>query len=230
MSSLGLSSNTTGVVAEDCYLPPRPHPSTYFKKNEKKAHDGIAVKYRLKPFPDPSREAETKWLSEAEIQTEVNKPSQDWIEAGSGSVGKFYLEILGCNGLPNLDFDPSGRNKSDPFVLINFEDSVVNTDVINDCLAPRWIKGHHDKIGRAIINPTNLRPDTMYTMRYSLLDSDEIGQKATGKIMFRLRFESATERQFLLSTFQLRKDYYVSTTRRADCQTMSFALTNDVSL
>lgn len=245
------------MFADDCYLPPRPHPSTLWKRNEKKAEEGIAVKYRIKPFPDPSREAETKWMPENQIQAESKKASQEWIEAGSGNVGKFYLEILGCDGLPNLDISVAGRNKSDPFVLIAFEDCVVNTDVINDCLAPRWmpwtrrafvfnvmhpssqfyiavmdyegVKSRHDKIGRVIVNPTNLRPDTMYTMRYSLLDSDEIDRKSTGKIMFRLRFETPTNRQFLLSTFQLRNEYHVSTTGRADSQTMRFALTNDVS-
>ena len=259
MKSLGLSSGVTGVFAEDCYLPPRPHPNTLWKKNEKKADDGIAVRYRLKPFPDPSRPvAETKWLSEKQIQAEVKKPSHDWIEAGSGDVGKFYLEILGCDGLPNLDLSISGRNKSDPFVCICFEDCVVNTDVINDCLEPRWmpwtrrafvfnvmhpssqfyisvmdyegIKGHHDKIGRCIVNPTNLRPNTMYSMRYSLLNSDDINRKLRGKIFFRLRFESTTERQHLLSTIQFKSQYHVSTNAYADSKTISVAVTNDVSL
>lgn len=260
MSTLGLASGgPTGVFADDCYLPPRTHPSTVWKKNERKADDGIAVKYRIKPFPDPSRPiAETKWLSEKQIQAEVKKPSRDWIEAGSGNVGKFYLEILGCDGLPNLDMSVSGRNKSDPFVCICYEDCVVNTDVINDCLAPRWmpwtqrafvfnvmhpssqfyiavmdheeVKGQHDKIGRCIVNPTNLRPNIMYSMRYNLVNSDEVNRKTRGKIFFRIRFESPTERQYLLSTLQFRTNYYVSTNAYADSNTMSVALTNDVSL
>ena len=139
LSNLGLSSGVTGVFAEDSSLPPRIHPSTSWKRNERKTEDSLAPKYRLKPFPDPSRPQATKWLSRKEIERETKKPSQDWIEAGSGNVGKLYLEILGCDDIPNLDYSVSGRNKSDPFVCIAFEDCVVNTDVINDCLAPRWM-------------------------------------------------------------------------------------------
>lgn len=255
LSKLGLSSNT-GVFADECYLPPRTHKAKLYKRQERKATDGMTVTYRLKPFADPNRpEDETKWLSHTEILRESVKPSENWIEAGSGSAGKLYFEILGCDGLPNLDISASSRNKSDPFVCITFEDCVVNTDVINDCLSPRWmpwtqrafvfnvmhpssqfyiavmdhegIKSHHDKIGRCAVNVTNIRPNMMYNMRYSLLNSDEKDRKVTGKIMFRLRFESSNERQLLLSPFQLRKEYYVSTNSNVDKHTLTYALTHD---
>ena len=256
LSKLGISSRVTGIFAEDCSLPPRLYPSKTFQRTEKPT-EGIAVKYRIKPFPDPDRVTETKWMTEHQIQTAWKEPSREWVEAGSGNVGKFYLEVLGCDGLPNLDLSVTGRNKSDPFVLIAFEDCVVNTDVINDCLSPRWmpwtrrafvfnvmhpssqfyiavmdyeeVKGQHDKIGRVIVNPTNLRPGTMYTMRYNLLDSNAKNRKTFGQITFRLRFESATQRQFLLSAFQMRTRYSVSTNDRADSESMTFALTNEVS-
>ena len=259
LSALGLSSGVTGVFSEDCLLPPRSHPATTYKRNQKDAEEGKPMRYRLKPFADPSRpEVETKWMSPKDIQLESKNPSREWIETGSGEVGKFYLEIIGCDGLPNLDISPLGRNKSDPFVCIAFEDSVVNTDVINDCLSPRWmpwtrrafvfnvmhpssqffiavldhedIKLHHDKIGRCVVNPTNLRPDTMYHMRYNLLSSDDLDRKVTGQIMFRLRFECSNDRQFLMSAFQMRKEYFVSTNGHKCSQTMDYALTNDVSI
>ena len=263
LRTLGLSSRLTGVFTEDCYLPPRNHRSRILKKHQRKAEDGLAIQYRLKPFVDPSRpEAETKWMTEKEIEREAKKPSREWIEAGSGSAGKFYVEIIGCDGLPNLDLSVTGRNKSDPFVCIAFEDGVVNTDVINDCLSPRWMpwsrrafvfnvlhpssqfyisvmdydeiipgnpRSSHDKMGRCILNPTNARPNTTYTMRYSLFSSDELDRKIVGKIMFRFRYESTNERQILLSAFQFRNHYNVSTNRKTDFTTASYALTNDVS-
>jgi len=253
----------TGVFTADCYLPPRSHRSRILKKRQRKAEDGLAIQYRLKPFADPSRpEAETKWLTERQIERESKNPSKEWIEAGSGTGGKVYIEILGCDGLPNLDLSITGRDKSDPFVCIAFEDSVVNTDVINDCLSPRWMpwsrrafvfnvlhpssqfyisvmdydeiipgnpKPSHDKMGRCILNPTNARPNTTYTMRYSLFSSDELDRKIVGKIIFRFRYESTNERQILLSAFQFRNHYNVSTNRKTDFTTTSYALTNDVS-
>ena len=141
LRTLGLSSRLTGVFTEDSYLPPRAHPNPLLKKYQRKAEDGLAIQYRLKPFPDPSRlEEETKWLTKKEIELEATSPSRQWIEGGSGSVGKYYIEIIGCDGLPNLDLaGVTGRDKSDPFVCIAFEDCIVNTDVINDCLSPRWM-------------------------------------------------------------------------------------------
>jgi hypothetical protein len=37
------------------------------------------------------------------IQEEVTKSSRFWTDAGTGNLGKVYLEILGCDDLPNLD-------------------------------------------------------------------------------------------------------------------------------
>ena len=233
------------------------------KRQQRKAEDGSkAIQYRLKPSADPSRpEQETKWLTQRQIERESQKSSQKWIEAGSGTVGKFYMEIIGCDGLPNLDISIMGRNKSDPFVCIAFEDCVVNTDVVNDCLSPRWMpwtqrafvfnvmhpssqfyiaamdynevvpgnQSQCDKLGRCIVNPTNVRPNTMYTIRMSLFTSDDTDRQITGKIVIRLRYESSDERQLLLSAFQFRNHYDVSTNRKTDFATTKYALTNDVS-
>jgi hypothetical protein len=129
-----------GVHAKDAYLPPQTHPAAPLKRNKRPTEDGRSTQYRVKPCPDPERpEDETKWMTAREIETMAMEPSRKWIEAGSGSVWKIYLEILGCNDIPNLDFSITGRDKSDPFVSIAYEDVVVNTDVINDCLSPRWL-------------------------------------------------------------------------------------------
>jgi hypothetical protein len=52
-------------------------------------------KIRVKPHPDPRRAKETAWMSPDEIKAEVLKPSHAWLEAGSGTLGKLYLEVRG---------------------------------------------------------------------------------------------------------------------------------------
>jgi hypothetical protein len=52
-------------------------------------------KIRVKPHPDPRRAKETAWMSPDEIKAEVLKPSHTWLEAGSGTLGKLYLEVRG---------------------------------------------------------------------------------------------------------------------------------------
>jgi len=261
--AFGLNSSRclTGVFTEDSYLPPQYHRSPLLKKYQRKAKGGVAIQYRIKPFPDPFLpEQDTKWLTKSEIERKAMEPSKQWIEAGSGSVGKFFVEIIGCDGLPNVDVSITGRNKSDPFVCIAFEDCFVNTDVINDCLSPRWMPwtqrsfifnvNHpssqlniavmdydeflpgspmpsHDKLGRCCFNPTNVRTNTSYTLRFSLFDSDEVDRRIVGKITLRFRYESTDERQILLSAFQFRNHYSVSTNRKSDSTTTQYALTND---
>lgn len=83
-------------------------------------------------------------MSKAQIDAEAQKPSKSWIQAGSGSLGKLYFEVIGCNGLPNIDAVPlpvSGAifAKTDAYATIIYEDSIVNTDVIMDTLYPRWL-------------------------------------------------------------------------------------------
>ena len=50
------------------------------------------------------------------------------------------VEILRCDGLPNLDqtVPPTG-DKTDAFAAVLFEDTLVRTDVIFDRLSPRWL-------------------------------------------------------------------------------------------
>jgi hypothetical protein len=103
-----------GLYAADSFLPLRVVPNPVVKRNRRPTSDGKSVQYRVKPFPDPDRPVvETKWLTENEIEQEASKPSTKWIEAGSGAVGKYYVEIIGCDGLPNMDFSITGRDKTD---------------------------------------------------------------------------------------------------------------------
>ena len=114
------------------------------------------------------------------------------------------VEILSCDGLPNLDETPAGvpatGDKTDAFVAMLFEDTLVRTDVIFDRLNPRWMPwsmrafafpiqhpgsplilavfdydqgpmNAHDPIGRVVINMTNFEAETVYNLSYKLHNS-----------------------------------------------------------
>jgi hypothetical protein len=174
-------------------------------------------KLRVKPYTDPSRpDHETKFLSEAEMQEMCFKPSQSWVEAGSGTIGQVKVEILSCEGLPNKDIGKFFGNKIDPLVSLIFEDVIVQTDVIQDCQNPIFLPWtqraflfnrmhplstlyigvynhnygpfHHDNIGRIAIDIREFDPNTVYTMKYNLYNSSVItNRKEKGKITIRLQ-------------------------------------------
>jgi hypothetical protein len=151
--------------------------------------------FRVMPYPDPSRPKETEWMTKDEIHEEALKPSVRWVQAGYGSTGTVYVEIIGCNNLPNLDL--SAVDLTDPFVGIVFEDNFVRTDIIWDELNPRWMPwttrafafqvrhpssilmlgvfdhdetplDHHDTVGRVVINTANFECDTTYLLHHQL--------------------------------------------------------------
>jgi len=154
----------------------------------------------VKPHPDPDRLDATTFLTEAELRDECYKPSKYWIQAGSGALGKVYLEILRCRGLPNVDAGESFGNKTDAFVTVVYDDVMVQTDVIDDSLSPMWLPWQrrafvlrmthpstalyvgvtdydvgpleHENIGRiAIPVGTNFVPGLVYTLTYRLNES-----------------------------------------------------------
>ena len=178
---------------------------------------GGLTQHRVKPGPDPGRpEHATKWMTEAEIDAESLKPSTKWIEAGSGDIGKLFVEVIGCDGLPNMDTQAMGGGKTDAFASIVYEDCIVNTEVINDTLSPRWMPwtqrafifsmmhpssefmvgvldydspapmAKHDPIGRASVDITNFRPGMEYTLYYDLYTS-AIVKKRKAKGSIKLR-------------------------------------------
>jgi hypothetical protein len=138
-------------------------------------------------------------MTGSKIVEEAMKPTRKWIEAGTGGLAKLYLEVIKCDNLPNLDNKMEG--KTDAFCCIIFEDAIVNTDVINDELSPRWVpwsqrgfvfrvahpssqvlvgvfdfdseKGlnSHDAVGRVSIDITNFRANTEYLLTYDLYRS-----------------------------------------------------------
>lgn len=135
------------------------------------------------------------------------------------------MEVLGCDHLPNLDISLTGRDKTDAFACLVFEDCIVNTDVINDTLSPRWMPWSqrafilnimhpssqlmvgvfdhdsgiadpgHDPVGRAVVNLTNLRQGTEYTLTYVLYESYREERVARGSITLRIRVEIPNNRK-----------------------------------
>jgi hypothetical protein len=78
-------------------------------------------------------------MTKKEIEVETPKESQNWIDVGTGKLGRLFVEILGCDDLPNLDSGGFAGNKTDTFVSLVYEDSTLQTDVIDDTLNPRWL-------------------------------------------------------------------------------------------
>jgi hypothetical protein len=61
--------------------------------------------YRVWPFPDPDNPKETTYMTKSKIQQVAMEPSRSWTEAAGGAAdnfGSIYLEILGCDNLPNM--------------------------------------------------------------------------------------------------------------------------------
>jgi len=184
-------------------------------------------KILVKPHPDPKRVRQTTYLSPREIKAETMSPSHQWVEAGSGTLGKMYLEILACHDLPNVDVGEAVGNLSDCFVCAVFEDAMAQTPVIDDELSPHWLPwtqrafvfglthpssmlnlgvfdfdlgiGNHEAIGRVTVNISNLQRDTDYTLRYNLHKSANVVDRTpSGSITIRMRIEYDNEKEVLL--------------------------------
>lgn len=223
------------------------------KVHRNKSFDG-EKKNRVMPGPDPERSESTKWMSDAEIQEESMKVSRDWAVAGSGKLGKVYLEVLGCDGLPNLDHGPP-NDKTDAFVTIVYEDTVVRTDVVSDCLSPRWLPwtrrafvfntmhcssqlflvvanhnssvgNEHDIVGRFAVNLATLYPGTEYFMVYNLHDSEDISRrKPRGKISVRIVVQIEDDRAFMLSNLAFPPTVHVNVVKKKDFALVRYACT-----
>ena len=186
--------------------------------------------FRVLPFPDPERPKETKWMTRDEIIAESLKPSKSWVSAGQGKTGKIFLEILGCDELPEMDINVNDH--TDAFVGVVLEDTMVRTDVIWDELSPRWMPwttrafelrvqhpssilmlgvfdydempvDYHDPVGRVVINTTNFRCNTEYMLHYKLThDPREEDDEPRGTITIRLRIEWENESEAMKISFK----------------------------
>lgn len=207
----------------------------------------------MKPGPDMKNKNQTTWLTEPMIDYHSLQPSQKWITTGSGMFGRLFVEIIGCDGLPNMD----NLSKTDAFVCIVYEDCAVNTDVIPDVNSPRWMPwtqrafifhilhpssqlfvgvfdydngDSHDPISRVTIDTTSLHPNTEYMLNYNLYTSALTAErKNLGRLTVRLRMEWNDQRKLLMSPLSLRPKQYINFVTKQDCDLASFAINGKVS-
>lgn len=184
-------------------------------------------------------------MTEAQINEEVMKDSQNWLDAGSGSLGRVYLEVLQCDELPNLDTGGFLGNKTDTFVFAVFEDTIVKTDIIDDSLSPRWLPwsnrafvfhimnctsplylgvfdfdpgyDDHDLIGRIAIDLCNFHKNTTFVLKYDVFPTAKLTDRVRqGSIKIRLRLEVDDERKMLLSALEPPPTVYVNVKAKKD--------------
>ena len=197
-------------------------------------------KIRVKPHADPRRPKETAYMTDHEITLETHRPTHHWVDAGSGTLGKLYVEILSCHGLPNVDAGEAIGNLTDSFVCAVYEDSMVQTPVIDDELSPRWLPWtqrafcfgimhpasmlylgvfdydlgllvDHEPIGRVAVNISNLQRDTQYVLKYNLYKSSSVTDRTpNGVITIRLRYEIHDEKLALMTALRPRPRIHVN--------------------
>ena len=223
------------------------------RRTSKNVHDnqGNKVKkYRVRPKPDPRQKRATKWLTDAQIQEGAMKASNRWLETGTGNLGRVFLEVIGCDGLPVSDF----FQQTDALVCVVFEDSAVMTDVIFNCPSPRWLPWskrafifrrfdsrsqiflsvsdydvgkdvHNNIIGRAVIDLLSLRPATEYLLHYNLFDNSEVigEKKRRDSVTVRIFIEVQDERRLVLSALVPPSSIFVATKKQKDFRVIHYA-------
>lgn len=197
-------------------------------------------KRRVKPYSDPKRPKSSHYLSPHEIKVETRRPSEHWVQAGSGKLGRLHVEILSCHGLPNVDVGEAVGNVTDSFVAVVYEDALAQTPVIDDELSPCWLPwtqrafcfgmmhpasmlyvgvfdydigplANHEPLGRVAVNISNLQRDTLYTLRYNLFKSANVTDRTpTGQITIRVRVEFVDEKACLLAALKPRPNIHVN--------------------
>jgi len=254
------SNKKFGVYAKEAYLSPSHGLGTELplKRQSKKVKETGETLHRVKPFPDPDRPEETKWMTKEKIEEEHLKPSTKWVETGSGGAGRLYLEVLRCDGLPNMDAG-MGLGKTDTFCAIIFEDAIVNTNVIYDELSPRWMPwsqrafcfhiehpssqvhlgvfdydklNKNDPIGRISIDTSNLNANMEYTMAFTIYSSvlDDI-RPPVGTVTVRLRLDLQSFRNEVLATVKsLAPEEYINVTTKGRFDTARFVTSGEENL
>jgi hypothetical protein len=192
-------------------------------------------------------------MTEEEIDAESKKQSTSWIAAGSGETGKLYFELLGCDGLPNMDT----FSKDDCFACVIYEDAIVNTEVIMDSNSPRWMPWtqrafifnvHHpssqvlvgifdhdkgrssDEIGRVAIDVSNFAPLTEYTLSFDLHTTSCLEKRTkTGTVTVRLWVDWIDYRTAFKTSLRLPKTNYINTQTHHDFRAAHFTAIGQVS-
>jgi len=172
------------------------------------------------------------WMTPDEIEKSAYENSDYWTEVGKGDLGSLFVEVIGCNDLPRLDRGLGGRQKSDAFVTAVYEDAVATTDVVMDCLNPRFLPHTqrafkfnlssihsplfigvhdfdagltmHDPAGRITVPLQKFVPKTTYTITQDLYDSHEIvsERESRGSITLRIRLELKEQRALFFNALK----------------------------
>mmetsp|Transcript_27011 Transcript_27011/g.40365 ORF Transcript_27011/g.40365 Transcript_27011/m.40365 type:complete len:776 (+) Transcript_27011:21-2348(+) len=219
--------------------------------------NGAEKEVKVQPYPDPENTSKTTWMTETSLKQTSLNPSKKWLECGEGHLGKIYLEILGCDGLPNLDAGSIG-DKSDPFVAIVFEDTLVRTDVIYDTLSPRWMPWSqrafcfniqhptsilllgvfdydgppytdHDAVGRFVINYQNLVRDTVYVLRYALY-ADTNQEQQCGTATVRLRISLNNEKEAIQKSFTPAPKFLINVKTKKSLKVLRYLCKGQVNM
>ena len=201
-------------------------------------------------------------MTAEQIEAECVKESKQWIDVGSGQLGRVFVEILGCDNLPNLDTGGALGNKTDAFVSLVFEDAVTMTDIIDDSLAPRWMPwskrafifhmmhsssqlflgvfdydeginpaDDHDLVGRVSVDLSNLRKDTLYTLKYNIYTTARMSnRKSKGSITVRVRLEVEDDRKLLLSAIEPPPKMYVNVKTRREFRVVRYTCTGKYNM
>lgn len=83
-------------------------------------------------------------MTKEQILEDSMAPSKNWVEVGSGNLGRLYIEVLRCEDLPNMDsLTLDVRDATDAFACIVFEDAIVCTG--KSCVTGLcdWVAGEH---------------------------------------------------------------------------------------
>jgi len=256
-------SRKMGVYAKETLVLPKTQQGvdTLADKVAKKHNDKGERLFHVLPGPDPERpKHRTEYLTNAELDYEMEKPSKNWIETGSGRAGKVYLEVLKCQNLPNMDAAMGvGVSKTDAFCTIIYEDALASTEVVYNKLNPKWMPwsqrafvfhmshpssqvhlgvfdhdtvGTADPIGRISIDLSSLNSGIEYTMTYTLYQSilDDV-RPPRGTVTVRLRVETGKFRDELISTvLQFAPEEHINVTRGGDYATARFTTSGEENL
>jgi C2 domain len=134
-----IQEGAAGIFANETFLPPE---KSRFQTFDDRGGDhaqirGWGASLLKTATGEPDEEGNIEVDS---LMRNAMEPSEEWVEVGSGVEGRVYIEILACNGLPNMDASAfsSYKNLTDAYCCLIMEDSIVNTSIINNTLSPRW--------------------------------------------------------------------------------------------
>mmetsp|Transcript_39593 Transcript_39593/g.92603 ORF Transcript_39593/g.92603 Transcript_39593/m.92603 type:complete len:719 (-) Transcript_39593:1287-3443(-) len=212
-----------------------------FRKNTRTTvyRNIVIEKVRIKPNPDPKRIDASTFMSALDIKYETRQPSHFWLEAGSGTMGKVYLEVLSCHDLHNTEVGRGLGDLPDAFVTAICEDGMMQTSAIDNEASPHWMPWTrrafcfnieysasmlylavfdfnlgivmHEPIGRVAVNLNHFKTGMAYMLKYNLYDAANVKERIKrGTIKIRLRVEINDMNAALMNALRPRPKCYLN--------------------